>query len=171
MATQQRALFTLVHSETVEAAGDDPYLQDVAHSEHLGVLREIIASWRAFDIERSCPLTAALLRECGLFEETLCKFSGRSISPFIDVFSQAVLEGLGEHEDSLVVSMARFEKALIRVKLGDEGEYAVDWEQDPRPVLNSLMTQQPVVREPERRLYQTRISHRYPNFVNLVEPA
>jgi hypothetical protein len=171
LATQQRALFRLVHSETPDAAGDDPYLLEVAASAHLGVLREIIAAWRAFDVERSCPLTAALLHERGFFEATLRQFAGRSISPFIEGFSQAVLEGLEEHEDPLVVSVARFERALHRVKLGDSGEFTVEWEQDPRPVLDALMTSQAVPREPAPLRYQTRISHRYPNFIHLVEPS
>jgi hypothetical protein len=138
LAKQQRDLLALIKRGSIAGSGD-PYIAKVAGSPHLKVLREVVLSWRAFDVERSCRLTAALLKRHGWFDDTVRTFAETAnISPFVERLRDAFLERMIKHTDPLIAAVAQFELYMLRVKLGDCREYVVDWPTDPRPVLMAL---------------------------------
>ncbi|PWT96873.1 MAG: hypothetical protein C5B51_32605 [Terriglobia bacterium] len=138
LARQQRDLLELIKSGTLRRTGD-PYIEKVAHSPHLAVLRDVVLSWRAFDVERTCRLTSALLQQRGWFDDAIRFFAATAdISPFVERLRDTFLEQMAANADPLVAAVAQFELYLIKVKLGDPGEYTVEWPTDPRPVLMAL---------------------------------
>jgi hypothetical protein len=166
IAQHQRDLFRLVTLGDDRIGADDPYIKAVAQSPQLEMLREVILSWREFDVERSCVLTSALLRRLGIFKELVREFASRGpISPFVEKLGEAFLEGVSAYGNPVVASMARFELAILKVKHGDSSEYSVDWPCDPRPVLNGEAAGEnggPLG-------YRTVISVRIPGLVQLIE--
>jgi hypothetical protein len=138
LARQQRDLLALIKCGSLQESGD-PYIEKVARSPHLEVLREVVLSWRAFDVERSCRLTATLLKQRSCFDDAVRAFAATAnISPFVERLRDAFLGQMIGHTDPLIAAVAQFELYLIKVKSGDRGEYAVEWPTDPRPLLMAL---------------------------------
>lgn len=132
------------------------------------MLREIILAWRLFDIQRHCRLTASLLKELGGFEDAVKTFAGTpNLSPFPDKLAEVFLQKMSEHADPLVGCVAKFELFLTKVRLGDPGEYAIDWPTDPRNVIASLMQDGPLSSLTTTGRYQMQISQRYPGLVQV----
>jgi len=166
LARQQTALLSLL--KTGHADDCDPYIQAVADSEHLAMLREIILAWRFFDIQRHCRLTASLLKKLGSFEDAVKAFAATpNLSPFPDKLAEVFLQQMSEHADPLVGCVAKFELFLTKVRLGDLGEYAIDWPADPRKVIASLMQDGPLGSLTAMERYQMQISQRYPGLVQV----
>src|SRR5581483_27099 len=119
LAAHQRNLFRLVTLGRRDLTTSDPYIQAVAASPHLDLLRGVILEWREFDVERSCVLTAALLQRLGIFKEVVHDFAGlQPISPFVEKLGEAFLDYASAHPNRLVGCMAQFERAILRVKRG-----------------------------------------------------
>lgn len=167
LAKQQRDLLALIRCGSI-ADSSDSYIDKVARSPHLQVLREVVLSWRAFDVERSCRLTAALLKQRGWFDDEVRAFAATAnISPFVERLRDNFLEQMARHTDLLIAAVAQFELYLIKVKLGDSAEYLVEWPTDPRPVLMALSKggslESPPVGAPHRML----ISQRFQGLVQV----
>ncbi len=159
IATLQRELFRLIKSTHRVNEDTDPYIHLVAKSEHLRVVRDIVFLWRAYDLERYCVFTMALLKRKGLFEETVLTFvQKKSISPFIEKLGAAFLEEMSGHIDTLISSVARFEAALIKVKRGDTATYVVEWDHEPYSLLAGLMANTSLDDTSIRGSYRTVIS-------------
>ena len=95
--------------------GPDPALQELARSERLDIIREIIQSWRVLRIRTCCPLTAGLLEARGIFPEVVAVASENGASPYREAFAMAFLAFVAERfEDEDVVETARFEEEMIR---------------------------------------------------------
>ncbi len=166
IASQQTGLLALLKSGHTDGA--DPYIQTVAQSDHLTMLREIILTWRFFDIERHCRLTASLLKKRGIFEEAVKSFSATpNLSPFPDQLAQAFFDQMGHHRDPLVACVAQFECSLVKVKQGDNGQYTVDWPVDPQALIPNLLGDTPLELPPEGH-YQTKISRDIPGLVRIT---
>src|SRR5437773_10124074 len=60
---RQRGLLDLVKNRG--SARGDPYLQRVANSRQLAMVRKIALWWRAVSLEAQCRLTAGLLKKLG----------------------------------------------------------------------------------------------------------
>jgi hypothetical protein len=166
LARQQTALLSLLKSGQ---SGDcDPYVQTVANSAHLVMLREIILAWRFFDIQRHCRLTASLLKKHGNFESAVKSFAATpSLSPFPDKLAEVFLRQMSEHDDPLVACVAQFELYLTKVKLGDTGEYTIDWPTDPVKLITSLTQDGPVDPLTANEPHRMRIARRYPGLVQV----
>lgn len=163
LATLQRQLLGLIKFNYQPSDDDDPYIRAVAQSEHLEVLREIVIWWRAYGLQRYCPLTSTLLKRRQLFDDAVRLFISKcDISPFIEKLGPTFLEEMSDYEDSLVASMAQFELALIKVKKGDPSEYLVAWQYEPYTLLNALLNDSPLDLESAAGQYQTIISHDLP---------
>lgn len=166
LARQQTSLLSLL--KTGHTDDCDPYLQAVADSEHLTMLREIILAWRFFDIQRHCRLTTSLLKKRGSFEGAVKAFATTpNLSPFPDKLAEVFLQQMSEHADPLVSCVARFELCLTKVKLGDLGEYTIDWPTDPRKVITGLMQDGTLGPLNAVEPHQMRISRQYPRLVQV----
>lgn len=169
LARQQTALLCLL--KTGHADECDPYIQRVASSEHLAMLREITLAWRFFDIHRHCRLTASLLKKRGSFEDSVKAFAATpNLSPFPDKLGELFLQRMSEHEDPLVSCVARFELSLTKVKLGDPGEYTIEWPVDPKSMIAGLMRDGPVSSLIAIVPHEMKISRRFPGLVQ-VKPC
>ena len=165
LARQQTALLSLLKTGRTDER--DPYIQRVASSEHLVMLHEIILAWRFFDIQRHCRLTASLLKKHGSFEDAVKAFATTpNLSPFPDKLGELFLQQMSEHEDPLVSCVARFELFLTKVKLGDPGEYTIEWPADPREVITGLMQDGPLSSLTAIEPHEMKISRR---FLGLVQ--
>lgn len=139
LVEHQRKLLSMVKGSYTPSARDEPYLQDVAVSKNLELVREIATWWRIFDIERYCTLTARLLKQRGIYETSVDHFvKTHTISPFINELGEAFLLDLSESGNRLLKEVSLFELALTRVKRGDQSEYVIEWEHEPVAVLSCL---------------------------------
>ena len=164
LATHQRKLLSLFRCAYVPGAGDDFYIQRVARSKDLEEARRNIFLWRIYVLERTCALTFNLLKRRCLLEETLSAFiREHNISPFRETQAPGFLEALTDHPDSLVASVAQFELALTKVRLGDPGSYTIDWDVEPCGILNSLAKDIPLEDEPDEGAYQSLVSRDLPS--------
>jgi uncharacterized protein (UPF0276 family) len=129
----QRAMRDLIRGV---AMADDPYIAQAAESVGLAVTRDTIRGWRRFRLDRNCRLTTALLRTRGGYDPVFAAIEQRPLSPFIEELSDAFLDAAMRSDDSLVTTVAAFERALLR---NDERETSVEWPCDPYPVLAALL--------------------------------
>jgi hypothetical protein len=141
LAERQRRLAALLAGEA-DAAGEDAHLRALAGSEELAVLRWSVTSWRVLNVERRCPLIAALLRLEGRLEPAVERFAAdQEASAFRDELGPAFLRFVAVADpDPLARALAALEAALIRRLAGTDGEdVEIPWPQDPRPVLAALV--------------------------------
>lgn len=169
LATLQRQLLGLVKETYEISENDDPYIQIVARSENLRVVREIVASWRNYNLQSYCVFTSTLLIQRNKFDEAVKSFvNKRKHSPFIEQLGTEFLEELSSRENPLIASVAQFELALIKVKLGDPEEYIIDWEHEPYSVLNSIIQGLSLNEDSVRGSYRVIVSKNLPNFFRVV---
>ncbi len=171
LATRQRHLRDLIKGRPVGAVQEDPYLETVAHSPGLTIVREIVLWWRAIGLERSCPLTTAALKRLGLFDESLVRFvREKPISPYVDELARAFLIVVGRHPHPLPAAVAQFEHAVLTAKAGDAGMHIVLWRYDPVSTLSGLLEGLPIADRPAAvPTYRTIVSRQLPELFR-VEP-
>ena len=128
----QRAMRDLIRGHRV---ADDPYIAAAAQSIGLEVTRDTIRGWRRFRLDRNCRLTSAILRQRGLYDEVFESID-REL-PFIEELAAVFLNEAAARGDTLVATVARFERALLTA--GDV-EQPIDWPCDPYDVLGPLLT-------------------------------
>lgn len=140
LAAQQRALLGLIeHGASDVSADGDEYINEVAQSHALRVLRDIVASWEAYDVRRSCPLTSIALSRSGRLEEAVRAVPFGMSSPFLESRAIGFLDEIGRDDDPLVAAVARFERAVMCVRSGDTARHAVEWPRDPAVIINGLL--------------------------------
>jgi hypothetical protein len=142
LETLQTGLLELIKRRRMATDVDDPYLQLVDGSDQLALVQEITEWWRALVLEESAPLTAALLKQRGLFDEAVLAAARSSdVNPFRGRQADAFLLGLRGHRDPLVAAVASFERALLAVRLhGSTDRFEVIWPRSPYEVLESLLS-------------------------------
>ena len=141
LAAQQRVLLELIENGAsgVTAAERDEYIDEVADSHALRVLRDIVASWEAYDVRRSCPLTAIALSRSGRLEEAVRTVPFGMSSPFLESRAMVFLDDVGRDGDPLIAAVARFERAVMCVRGGDTRRHAIEWPRDPEVIINGLL--------------------------------
>ncbi len=133
----QRGLLDLVKNRAVVPS--DPYLQLVANSRELAMVRKIALWWRAFALEAQCRFTTRLLRKLGCFDALVENFfDGNATSPFIEELSLHFLGSLHGHEDRLIRAVSQFELAFLKVRSGSADTYEITWDRNPDPVVLAL---------------------------------
>lgn len=163
LASHQRTLLGLMRATFEPGLGDAPYYHRVAASIDLQEARGNVYLWRVFVLERTCVLTVALLRQRDLLEHALQAFiRQQNISPFREYQPLAFLAFLAGHADPLVVCVSQFELAMMKVREGDEGSYAVDWHCDPAPVLHALAQGAPLPAPGQAAVHRTTVSAALP---------
>jgi uncharacterized protein (UPF0276 family) len=130
----QRAMSDLIRGSAV---ADDPYIAAAAQSMGLQVTRDSIRGWRSFRLDRNCRLTAAILKQRGLYDVVIEAIEREPVSPFIEPLSAAFLAAAATRGDTLVASVAGFEQALLRE---DDAEESVDWPCNPYDVFSALLS-------------------------------
>jgi hypothetical protein len=170
LLTQQRQLLALLQAHdpaTSPDVADDAYLAQVAGSEALDVTRYIGLWWREYSIEQWCALTCALLKQRGTFTDTVRQFSMlEGLSRYIEEVGDRFLDAMCAHPDSLVASVAGFERALIRAAQGDAKVRVIEWDRDPARVVASLVERRPIEDCPVGR-YRTRVSPQLPQLFEI----
>jgi hypothetical protein len=145
LAEHQRAVRDLLCDRAVER--HDAYVEEVSGSEAVALVQDIASSWRRFALERTCPLTAAALRQRGALDDALATHGRHGPhSPFLEVLAQQFLALAAHHEDELVAAIARFELSAHRARTGaasaDE-DVVIDWPCDPWDALQAVLDAQP----------------------------
>ncbi|MFL6658681.1 MAG: hypothetical protein ACJ8GW_11450 [Massilia sp.] len=172
LAAHQRILLGLLRANYQVRSEDDDYFRQVAQSPDLAEARGNIYLWRVYVLERTCVLTVALLRQQGRFEAALQDFIGsHNVSPFREYQPLAFLDSLADDADDLLVSVSRFELALMQVREGNQDTHVVYWQHDPRTVLHSLAQDQPCMLDDSEGRYITRISHTLPHLFTVEEES
>lgn len=165
LAKQQRALFQLINGTPLKESIDDQYLQKLVNSSDLKLAQEVIQWWKSYRIERFCPLTSELLKQLNLFDKETEQFEPKEINyHYIENVGMAFLSYMCDNELPLISSLSQFEYALIKVKRGDDKGYIVHWDQDPIPVINSLVSQTPLPLPQKKhdRHYKIHVSRNLP---------
>lgn len=129
-------LFTLIQQQKRVCAFE---ICSAGGSPELGLFGEINLWWRAFELERVCRLTVRLLKLRRMYQQSVARFfrTYKQDAP-LEQLAQQFLESLSKHSDSLVVSVSRFESALLRIKAGESVNETVVWDRDPEWVLDCL---------------------------------
>ena len=135
----QRGLLNLVKNRG--GAPGDPYLELVANSRELAVVRKIALWWRAFALEAQCRFTARLLKRLDCFDALVKHFFDQNAtSPFIEELSADFLGSLCEHENRLIRAVSQFELAILKVRAGSADAYEIAWDRNPDRVVVALKT-------------------------------
>jgi hypothetical protein len=134
---RQRGLLDLVKNRGQFPC--DPYLQQVANSRELAMVRKIALWWRAVSLEAQCRFTARLLKRLDCFDARVGDYFDRhATSPFIEELSLGFLASLHDHDDPLVCSIAQFEFALLKVRSGSADTHEIEWDRNPDRVVLAL---------------------------------
>lgn len=161
----QRGLLCLVKGRPIEVRLDS-YLASVAASRELLLVKEIALWWRAFSLESYCLFTSRLMNRLGGFNAAVDSyFCQHSTSPFIEELSQDFLAWVITQQSSMVATVARFERALLRVKRGDDAAYQVEWDRNPQSLLDAILRGATLPPAEANRSYRTIISAQVPDLV------
>jgi hypothetical protein len=161
---QQRGLLALVKNRTPPC--DDAYLQKVADSRELVVLREIALWWRLFPLESQCRFTARLLKRLGCFESFVTTyFNNNATSPFVEELSRDFLRSLQNNRDELIRAVSQFEWALMQVRAGSAKSFEVLWSRHPDLVIRALEEESQLPTHEPGCFYRMRIADDIPGFV------
>jgi hypothetical protein len=162
---QQRGLLALIKNRS--APLDDPYLQRVADSDGLAMIREIAIWWRALQLEAQCRFTSRLLKHLGCFENVvLTYFNNNLTSPFIEELSRDFLLHLQNSADPLIRALSQFEWALLQVLAGSSESFEVLWDRHPDVVFLALDKGDELPAHDCVYRYRTRIARDIPFFVS-----
>ncbi|MDE3195710.1 MAG: hypothetical protein KGN84_05165 [Acidobacteriota bacterium] len=125
---RQRALLALIKQRPLGIV-NDPWLDRVASSRELRMLREIALWWRRFQIESRCRYTSRLLKRLECFDRAVAAyFESHATSPFIENLADGFLEALANDPDPVVSAVARFERAALHPQ---SPAPAIEWDRDP----------------------------------------
>lgn len=139
LQSYQRSLRRLVIGGQ-PAPDDPPYAQELAGSQRLEVVREVIGFWRSHALERYCVLSAAWLKRCCRFDGEIRRFiAAGEFSPDVALAGQQFLRQLAGDADAVVQALARFEIALHETRHDRAESRTVDWPCDPGPVLGCIL--------------------------------
>jgi hypothetical protein len=162
LETYQRSLHQLiVRGEPLE--NDPTYVQALAGSSRLAVVREIVCFWRAHGLERYCILTATWLKRMGRFESDIEKFvAEEQYSPFIEETGQQFLSYLSCDDDLVVAALAKFEIALHETRIDFCEERIIDWPCDPEPILSCILQENDILEPLIYSHYRVTVSRALP---------
>jgi hypothetical protein len=166
LAEHQKALLKLIHDDSSTEGLSNPYLRQVAASKGLQVVREIVARWQAYDVRRSCPLTATALDCCGCLEQVAREARFELADAFLDSRSRLFLDHVGRR-GGIIGSVALFERALIDIRCGEREPRVVEWDQDPTAIINGLIAGRWLDGHAKGGAYRTVIDPTLPELVRI----
>ena len=150
---------------------DEPYIRRVAQSRDLQEARGNVLMWRVYVLQRTCPLSFALLQRRGLLRQAIESFIAQcNISPFRETQAPAFLELLSGHADRLIAQVAQFERALVLVRQGDPSSHTINWSVEPGVVLHSLASDLPLPDELAEGHWHVLVARDLPGWFR-IDPA
>jgi len=161
---QQRGILNLIKRRNVPPG--DPYLQHVAASPGLAIMRETALFWRAFQIQDQCRFTARLLARLGWFDALVASyFEDNVTSPFVEELSRDFLRSLQLHDDALVRAMSQFEYAVLEVKSGSAQTFEITWDRHPDLVFRALEIDGELPAAEEGNVYTMHVDRKLPGMI------
>jgi hypothetical protein len=165
LETYQRGVLDLLKHRAEHVS--DPHLRRVQASSNLALMRSIALWWRALGIEAQCFVSTRLLRRLECFDQTVASFfDSQATSPFFEELAEAFLLSLARHEDVLIRSVARFERAYIRARAQEAAE-AVEilWDRNPNTLFAALDQGGELPLPESGSLYRMTVDRRLPGMV------
>jgi hypothetical protein len=161
---QQRGMLNLVKRRDLPPG--DPYLQCVAASPGLAIMRETALFWRAVQLEDQCRFTARLLRRLSWFDALVASyFDSNATSPFVEELSRDFLRSLQLHDDALVRAMSQFEYAVLEVKSGSTETFEIIWDRHPDLAFQALETGEELPPAEERNVYTMQVGQKFTGLI------
>ena len=140
LADYQRGVRDLIKGRNARTP-EDPHLAAVAGSPGLAAIRKIAVWWRSFGVENYCVFTAQVLKKAGIFDSSVEEFyCTQNVSPYVEKAGEHFLALMSTHPDPLVAEMGQLERALLKVRRGDPGEFQLEWDRNPDAVFHALAT-------------------------------
>ena len=137
----QTNLAALIKSREVVIPREDNYLAAVKDSKNLLLIKKIGLWWRKIQIEPYCVLTSNYLKSDGRFEREIQDFiSKKDFSLFREEVGLQFLDYvISRHLDSLSQSLAEFELAILKSKLGEHVKCTISWDYEPYSIISALL--------------------------------
>jgi hypothetical protein len=169
LAAHQQALLELLGNDRVRPlqAADREYLQEVADSNGLRVLREIVRAWETYDVRRSCPLTTIALEHGEKLEQTVAAAHFETSNAYLESRRALFLDTVARTETGVVRSVALFEHALYAVRDGDPSTHSIRWERDPTVIINGLLEGRWLADSAPEGRYRTIVAAGLPGYVSV----
>ena len=159
LQTIQNRLYDMIRDNTPVRPDDPAYIQEVAGTPNLALLREISNWWIGYNLETYCPYTHKLMRRLDVWYSTLEAHMYTGINEHhIPTLGDRFLGLMDSHEHPMVAAMARFERALKRVKRGSQEEYTSEWQHNPYALLAAVIDDSPL-EDVSEGAFQTVVSH------------
>jgi len=138
LKTYQLRIKQMLKGEWQPAPGKDAYFNELYHSKNLAIVKEIALWWRAFQMEQNCPLASGYLKRCDTFDAAIEAFYARhNVSPYVEKAAGQFLTFLsGWTDDRATKTLAEFELAYIRAKMGQPGTTTFYWHYNPYELLH-----------------------------------
>jgi hypothetical protein len=160
---QQRGLLALLKGRS---SPDDPYLQRVAGSRELAMVREIAIWWRAFQIEVQCRFTSRLLKRLGSFSPLVTAyFDNHATSSFAEELGPGFLETLRMDGDPLIRLVSQFEYGFLRARSGSNESFETLWDRHPDLVFLALENGSELPGPEPGCLYRMHVARTLPHLV------
>jgi hypothetical protein len=170
LQTYQRKLAGLIRGTESVDDSDDGHFRSLADSVNLRVAQEIILEWRSLRIENYCRLTAAALKQLGVFSSRVGSFlDSRVVSPYAEELGSDFLAEIETHSDDFIAAIAEFERALIDVQQGLRDTVTLQWRHDPYAVLDAIMTGSGLSHVREDGRYEIRVARDMDGLFQVVE--
>ncbi|MDQ2834365.1 MAG: hypothetical protein M3Y50_11580 [Acidobacteriota bacterium] len=139
---EQQSLLAMIKGRTVSPGpgpDPDPWLERVASSRGLQMVREIALWWRRFQIESQCRYTSRMMKRLDCFDSYVAQyFRSHSTSPSIEQFTSEFLSSLEDHCDPVLRAVAQFELACITLRNTTLHASTITWDREPSRVLTAL---------------------------------
>ena len=141
LQTLQTSLAAMIKSRNILLPENEQYLSTIKNSDNLLLIKKIALWWRKIQTEQYCVLTSNYLKITGTFEHELSNFiSEEDFSVFRDEVGIQFLEYItSKRLDSLTQSLAEFELAIIKSKLGENVDCVICWKYEPYAIIRGLL--------------------------------
>ncbi len=141
LAALQTGLLDLLKGRAAPESCTDEYLQRVASSAALEVVREIVQWWCCQTVTTVAPLTSRLLARLGRLDSATAELSRRDdLTPFRRAQALQCLNVLRSDANALLAALADFEAHLLVVAASpNEASLVTAWPCNPYSALHALL--------------------------------
>jgi hypothetical protein len=168
LESYQRGLLDLIKNRGLP---QDPFLQKVASSPGIAIVRETAVWWRLLQIESLCPLSSSILKYQGQIREVVTSyFNSNRTSPYAEELSEGFLKFLGNHADPLIRSIATLEYAVLRVRSG-LGETEVIFDRNPDQVFLAMKLGGTMPSAEPDSVYRVKVARDLPGMLRCIREA
>ncbi|MDJ0837013.1 MAG: hypothetical protein QNK37_10885 [Acidobacteriota bacterium] len=141
----QNRLYDLIRDDTPVRDDDPDYIKQVAGTPNIAMLREVSNWWIGYNLETGCPYTHKLMRRLDLWYSTLEAEMYTGVNEaHIPTLADRFLGLMSDHKHPMVAALAKFERALKRIKRGDKQTYVTEWQHNPYELLAAVIDKTPL---------------------------